>query len=221
MQTLLLAAVMTQLGSYDKIDALRYTVIPRIPPAWSHAVPAAQGCNIAKMQAYLRTGIDGEPLSQQYVRIVADESDGPRGQIERRHGISSPRLIWDILSRKGACPQSLCTVLATSSTPAMDAAAQPYRVGGLVGYETLGTYQAAIAHITANPGSALLLSTDGYDTKIVIGMKGDKSVWLEYPSAGPPLVLFRDEAEGAQVWQSQLFGQTHGPADYMLVFDSN
>lgn len=206
-------------GDYAKIDSLRYTVVPS-GFQWTHAVPPAQGANIAKLQQYLRDGIDGEPLSQQYLRIVAGESDGLFGDITRFHSLSSPRLLWQLLHDHGAPPQSQCTTLFTRITPAMDTAAAPFKVGGLVGYETLGTYQLAVAHLAANPGSALLLSTDGYDTRTVIGLKGGLSVWLEYPRPGPPVVVLRDEAAGAQVWKDQLFDQVNGPADYMLVIES-
>jgi hypothetical protein len=185
---------------------------------WKHAVPCAQFCNVGTLQAYLRDG-SNTPLSSQFLLSVIGASDGPFGTITIPHGASSPQLIWQWMHYKGSPPEWVCPRVTINVTQAQYDAAYPYRVGRFIGLATIPDYRAAVQYLAAHPGAAVVLTTDGYQSYSIVGLKDGKGIWLEYQRPGRPTVRYLTEAEGAAIWDSMVNGNTHPPASYMAGVD--
>lgn len=211
-------------GDYNKIALLDFQTDDD-----SYGAPPSAAAVIPHVQRYLRDGMD-VPLSQWYIRVKVDLSDlkptkeNPkinRGEITARHGTSSPRLMWQALHDHGVCPLSMCKGGELSiPTPAIDAAAAPYKVGGLLGLTEVPDYTAAINHLKANKGDGLLLTTDGRESYAVVAVDDqDRGLWVGYYNSGNKanlqwLSVEEGTAKMRKLGEDQYYGK---PADYFLV----
>lgn len=219
-------------GDYSKIARLDYQCDDPF-----HGNPMSVALAILQMQNYLATGVDHGPLSQRYLTLKQGNIS-QWDQFDPNHKISNPLLAWEWCRSIGSCRMSLCPETAKRITPTMDVEAARYkRPIALKNLNDLPDYPAAKRQMVNNPGDAILLSTDGWDTRALMGFDEPtgKVICLTFyqksfiptqiarwipgmTKPSPARIELLDDTQAAALWQSQLYNQHEPPASYMAAF---
>lgn len=186
--------------------ALTYPVAP------INGEPAAVWCDVMQWQHFVRTG-ENVTLSPQYVLSTAAKR---YEDVYLLHGLSSPALGWQIAHDFGSCPQALCP-RRTLTPERCDSAAAPYRVGGLLTLAAIPDCTAAMAFVSANPGAAVVLTTDGYDSYALLDVDQDHGLWITHDSSGRAVLQWLDVAQGSALWESMIRGNWFPADNYMVA----
>lgn len=210
-------------GDYAQIGNLNYRNSPTDLDNWAQANNC---CSIMQMQRWLREGID-VPLSARYL-VTKAASESPTDQIRFFHGFTSAWLAVRLDADYGSCPASMYPLTQWRITPAMEAEAA--KVKGRYDFLTLTgaptppavpDYAAALVHLKANPGDAVLLSQYGFDGYAIVGVDADgKGIWIRhYKQRGKPQILHLDEAAGKPLWDKMIYDNPpqYQPVEFMTV----
>lgn len=210
-------------GDYAKIGTLNYSNNPLDP---YERAPANCCCSIMQMQHYLRTGED-IPLSAWYLQLRAGTESFTDG-IYVYHGFSSPWLAVRLDATYGSCPASMFRPGRLTWTPQIVAEAE-LRKGRfdfltLTGQPTppaVPDYPAALVHLAANPGDAVLLGQYGYDGAAIVGVDADgKGIFVRhYQQRGKAEVTHKTLQEGTAFWDKMIYQNPpqYQPVEFMTV----
>lgn len=206
-------------GDYAQIANLDYRTQRVYRENWA---PSACCCSIMQMQHYLRTGVD-TPLSAKYLCVKAGTAD-PRDDIGSWHGFSSTWLAVKLVADHGSCPDAMYQPLRVRITPQMEAEAA-LRKGryDFLQLADVPDYAAALTHLAANPGDAVLLGDywtwDGY---AIVGVDAEgNGIWVRhFQTDGPAEVRHLGVADGSVIWDDLVYNENPRgipPEAFMVV----